>query len=323
MSTAPENVAPVTDLDRIASQQPEPELRPAPQESVFSDELKQRAEQFGFSDDELSRYSPEQVEGMVDRIEQQAFTRFNKLRGGQQPPWEQPPQGPPWQQQAPTPQGPPWQQQAPQLPPWQQGQQQPPQQQPPQFKIELDSSEYDEGLIKQLKAMDEHYQQHFAQLNASLQQQQQFVYNQLSQAQQQAHDDHTRWFDKAITGLGDDFNSVFGQGPIDALPQGSNEVRQRQEAYDQYLNYLEFNGLPLTTKNDELLARFVRITVGSNPTILQKQLSERLKRNAGRTIGRPSGHRNTMDEAEINPETGMSQATIDRLNREIADRLSV
>lgn len=312
---------PTVDIENL---QPAPAPEPKAPEPRITDELRERATTYGFSDEELEGLPPDQLETMVDRIEAKAFSRFTQLR-----------QNAPWQENAPPQQSPLFPQQG--APPaWQEHQSHgwqpaqvggPPQQnQAPQgepFKIDLSADEYDEGLIKTLQKMNDHYQQQVAQITASLQAQEQFVYTQMSQAQMQAHDEHTRWFDSKISELGDDFQPVFGQGSIESLPQGSEQVRQRQQAYEQYLAYLEFQGLPLTTKNDELLARFVRLNIGSHPSIQQKQLSERLKKGASKTIGRPSSRRHSLQDKEVNPETGIPQGDIDELQRFINDRLSV
>lgn len=268
---------------------------------------------------------PEVDSGIDERAEALAFERFRQLQQSQQPPsWaqqssppaqQQPWNNPQWQQQA-------WQQ--PQMPPpgWNQQPQMPPQmppqfpgqgwqQQPPQqlqpFKIDLDDT-YDEGLVQQLNRMHEHYNAQFQHLQQSLQS----AMNSVQSFEQQQHADFSRWFDRKITELGDDEGSVYGKGPIERLAESAPELQARIQAYQTYLDYLQFQGLPTNTKDDELLARAVRMTRG--PSIQQKQLSDQLKSRSKGTIGRPSQSKRTASEvAARDPFTGLSVDTVNNV----------
>lgn len=296
---------------------------PKGESTEVGDDLRSRASEYGFTDEEISEYQPDQLQSMVDRIESQAFRRYAALREQQIQP--ESPADPSQQGIPPAWGGQTWQQ--PQVggpaPPQQQQQQQ---QQPPgplqPFEIKLKADEYDDALVKTLQDMNSHYQQQVSQISQALQEQQAFVYHQVMQTQLAQQAEFDRWFDDTIVGLGDDYRSVFGEGPGHQLPQGSEALRHREKAYIDYQLYLEYRGLPPATRDDELLSRLVRTDSRFAPK-QTKQLSEQLKRNAAKTIGRPSGRKTTLEDTVMNRQTGTPQSFIDDLQRQMNDARTV
>lgn len=317
----PMTVVDFADIPRVREPDQPEAAKPEP---AVNDKLLARASEYGFTSDDIEGLG-DKLESALDRIEAKSFERYRAFKE-QQIPRDVPPQG--WQQ----PVQPPVQQQGTmptwpvnQTTPWQANQVGTPQQQAPvpqPFEIKLDPSEYDEVLVDTLQKMNQHYQQQMAQVTASLQQQEAFVYNQLSAAEEQVRHETSTWFDRSVSELGDDFEPVFGKGRYEQLPQGSQQIQMREQVWRDYVEFLEWKGLPLTTRDDELLSRLVRTRVGSVPTIQQKQLSEQLKRGASRTIGRPAGRRSEIDSV-INPETGLPQSDLDELQRMLDEKRSV
>lgn len=304
--------------DAFNSQLPEAPASPAPEpvQSGPDEHVLERAESLGMSEKDFEGMSSDQVAAAIDRAEAIAFNRFRQLQQ-QSTSWSQQPQDtPPWVQQAPQQQWqPPQQQQQPQqMQAWQNPQQQmqawnspPGQQQPlPQFKVDLDPNEYDEGIIKTMTAMNEFWQNQYQQLQGSMQ----AAVQTLQSFEDQQNAEFSAWFDRSITKLGDDVGSVYGKGPIGKLSESSQEAQARIEAYKNYLDYLAFQGLPANHRDDELLSRVVRMTRGA-PSDQQKQLSEKLKQRSKGTIGRPSQKRASASEAsERDPFTGLSTSTV-------------
>lgn len=297
------------------SQLPEAPATPSPEPTQTGPDeyVLERAESLGMSEKDFEGMSSDQVTAAIDRAEAIAFNRFRQLQ-------QQPQNAPPWVQQAPQQQWQPqqqqqWPQQPQQMQAWQNPQQQmqawnsPPgqqQQQIPQFKVELDPNEYDEGIIKTMNAMNEFWQNQYSQLQSSMQ----AAVQTLQSFEDQQNAEFSAWFDRSITKLGDDVGSVYGKGPIGKLSESSQEAQARIEAYKNYLDYLAFQGLPANHRDDELLSRVVRMTRGA-PSDQQKQLSEKLKQRSKGTIGRPSQKRASASEAsERDPFTGLSTSTV-------------
>lgn len=304
--------------DQLPEQSPtqEPEQREQPQ---IDERVAQQAEQLGLSEEEIGRLGPEMVSQIVDRAESLAFQRFRSMGGQQQPPpqeWQQQ-QVPPWQrQQGPQQQWPQqqWPQQSPQN--WQQqGQQPPPGSQAPNgpFKIDLDTNIYDPGLVDVLNQMNEHYQNTINQMQQALQD----THASVSAYEEQQHAEFSAWFDRALTGLGDEFATVFGRGSINQLFEGSPEAQARLQAYQAYSDYLRFTNQPPNTRDDAALSRVVRMTRGG-PSDYQKQLSNQIRQRGKQTIGKPtSTRRNDSEDSQRDPLTGVSRSTVNDIQRMI------
>ena len=279
-----------------------------PDEGGLSEELTRRAGELGFSPEELAELPAGSVERIINRAEAAAFQRFRQMEQQQDPYQQQPVRGPDGRFLPPQ-EAPPQQ--------FQQQYQQPgPPQQPQGFEIDLDADEYDEKLIKTMRAMKDHYDAQLNQLNSSLQatQQQSMLW------EQQQEQEFAAWFDDNLSELGD--GSVFGKGSYQTIPQYSEQFNNRARAWDEYRAYLRYQGLPEATRNDELLRRVVGFNDKAGVSAYQKQLSDQLKQNGKQTIGRPSRRKTNLDDSSRNSETGLSNATIDAVQRKIDDMLA-
>lgn len=317
IETGPASVADLSDVERVSREvaddiqnstvdesQPSPPPEGDSQESGISDEILSRAKGLGFSEDDLQGLSSDQAGAIIDRAESAAFQRFRSLQGqsGQfdtmQMPWQQ-------QQQPQQPVAPPRDQFGRFISPGQppQFQQQPPPQQPQRFQLPNPDDLDESNIVGTFKQMQEYYDSQLSQMNNVLQQQQEQY--RLWEEQQQA--DYSAWFDRSLSGVGD--GSVFGKGDYNSISE--QEYFARQQAYRDYQAYLQFNGLPPNTRNDELLARVVQLTRGGGQSDVRKKISDELKDRGKKVIGRPSAKKPSLDDSNRDPMTGVSQSTID------------
>lgn len=289
---------PTPDLSSAAPQTPD-----EPEETGISESLLNTAKSVGFDDDDLDGLDEARIERMIAALDRRAIDTVRRLQQshpaqvgvtGAAPAGPQPPVGAqPFMQQ----------------PPWMQ----PQQQQPQPFKIDLDDS-YDDKLVATLKSMDSHYQQQLAYmqqvLNQTLQSQQQFATVQ--------EDPTTRWFDAQLSGLSEEYQSVFGKGTINDIREGSAEDRNRSELFQTYDALKRANP---TARDEELFQRALRASFGHvRDAASKKQLQQAAKARSAQSIGRPSGRKSPAN-LDKHPMTGTSVSTIEAVQRLIDTRL--
>jgi hypothetical protein len=260
---------------------------PEPEEDSGVDEsLLNTAKDLGFDDDDLAGLDAARIERMVAAVDRRAVAAISKMQSpmqvgmmGQAPAGLQPPAGAPTQPQ-----------------------------QPPGFKIDLSPDEYDDKLVATLQQMNEYWQQQFA--NLSLQQQQQLA--------TVGDDSDTRWFDDQFSGLGEEYASVFGNGRIEQLREGSAEEKNRFELFQTYNALRQIHP---QTPDDVLFQRALRASFGHvAEDQAKKKLVQAAKQRSKTTIGRPSGRQSP--SLERDPQTGLSTNTIDAVQRAINSRLN-
>jgi len=246
--------------------------------------LRASAKTLGFSDDELSSLSDDQLQAEIAKIDRRAITMF---QGQQQrfqpaqPPVPAAPTGPQQTAQAAA--------------------------EPVQVDWNALEEEYDAGIVKPLRSLFDQVQQ----LNGLLQ-----TFQSDHTAQQEA--EFIRWFDGQITELGDDYHSVLGKGSIEQLTPYSAEYVQRGNLQEAFFQLRQLDA----TSSDEAIFRrtvaalYPQVQVEKTRGELAKQLKERQKT----TIGRPSGKNAHPDDETRDPITGVRKSTIDRLQARI-DRM--
>lgn len=284
---------PTPDLSSAAPQTPD-----EPEEAGISESLLNTAKSVGFDDDDLDGLDEARIERMIAALDRRSVDAVRRLQQshptqvgvtGAAPAGPQPPVG---------------------AQPFMQPQQQ---QQPQPFKIELDDS-YDDKLVATLKSMDSHYQQQIAQM--------QYMLNQTLQSQQQfatvQEDPTTRWFDGQLSGLGEEYQSVFGKGTINDIREGSAEDRNRSELFQTYDALKRANP---TARDEELFQRALRASFGHvRDAASKKQLQQAAKNRSAQSIGRPSGRKSPAN-LDKHPMTGTSVSTIEAVQRLIDTRL--
>lgn len=268
-------------------------------ESTVDQDLLDRAKSLGYSDDDIAGIPAEALASVIDRTEMLAFQQFRQRFQEYETP-DALSQGPPPGSQktgrlASRP-GDPGASAA---------------GVDPEFSLELDPTKLDdEAIVGAFQKLQAHLQA----MNASLQQSRDFV----TQYEEQQQADFDAWFDDQISELG---GSVFGKGTIHSV--SPEEQFKRQQAYQDYQAYLQYNGLQTNAKNADLLSRLVRLTSPNAVTEKQQKISDQVKRAASKTIGRPSGRKAPpVESADQDPETGVSRSTVEAIDSQIEKMLS-
>ena len=265
---------------------------------------------------DVAELGSDAVRGMVDNAEKLAFKRFQELNFNQQnvpqnaqlptPPWDQQPRNDAgqWQQgQAP-----------PQQMPANQGEQTP---ELPEFNIKLDPEDYGEDIVKAFSGVQDHMKQMQEFYQGKLDNMNQILENQQREVQERADREVFTWFDKKVNELGDE--SVFGNGPIDKLFQGSPQFAKRQELFSKYEQALDFLGHGYGTHEDAMRLAMESITGSS---IQKKQeLSKTVRQRSKQTIGKPSGRKRSAGssfEDEVDAMSGHPARIMDATERRLA-----
>lgn len=278
-----EHGVPTTTVGELLKEQ-KPQAPPAEPieeagESTIDDSLREAARAFGYSDDELAEYSSDKLQAEIARLDRRVLQALQRHQPESERQQAAPPQPPQQQQQAP--------------------------QQPQQIDWKALEDEYDAGIVKPMRAMYDRLEQ----MQTALQ-----AYEQMAYAQQS--DSFTRWFDGAISELGEEFLPVFGKGTINDLNPSSSEYRNRGTAENAFIQFREIDA---HSSDDALLRRAVAAAFPEvQQQAAQKKLAQELKQRQRQTIGRPAGRKSTPTDADDrDPLTGISRKTVEKLQEKI------
>lgn len=253
----------------------------------FDAEILERAGRYGFSDEEARAFgSPENLQSAMTTLDRQLSALGREELGRQsdhepQPLQPQPPQSPQASQpQAPDPNS-------------------TPTTLPEKLKLELDPNEYDEGLIKTVNSINDHYdgiirqqEQHLKMAAEAIMALHQQINETTGQTQAEEYARFHQEMDAFFTGLGDEFRDVFGKGEMRTLSPNSPESTARNALVEE-MHALRIADARLNRPQSswkELQQRALHTLHGDKiKSIARREINEKIKNRRGKAISRPAG----------------------------------
>jgi hypothetical protein len=153
------------------------------------------------------------------------------------------------------------------------------------FKLELDEENYDEGLVKALKGLNEHYGRQFSELSKVLAPVRAFV-----ESQEEAR------FDGFFKELGSEYEDLFGTGTGQELLAGGEETKKLLvnrnkviEARDELVHLYRNTGRSIPNDAELMKRACMSAFADKTQAIARKQVAGQLDRRSRTAIHRPSG----------------------------------
>ena len=155
------------------------------------------------------------------------------------------------------------------------------------FEIKLDADEYGEGVVEEIKRLNEFYDKQMDDVSGAVLQILDWVKDQDETSAR--HD-----FDGFVEGLGKDFEDVLGKGATDKLPKASEaratrgKIRELSEAIR--VGYEHIGRTP--PEPTELFQRALRGVLGDKmKSLTRSEISQQLNTRSSRHISRPTARK--------------------------------
>jgi hypothetical protein len=155
------------------------------------------------------------------------------------------------------------------------------------FDLKLDPNAYDEGIIKAMEGMNEHYANQVAEIR-------QQVLGVNGHIAAQAAKDFESGMDRNFSSLGEEYQTVFGKGPMRTMQVNSSVARARNEVVlmmDSIATSAKQRGLRVPS-DEELFKRAVHaVSPDIADRIARKKLAGNLDKRNGQMATRASTSR--------------------------------